>query len=52
MPTRLAQAMAVVHEAMSSGKSIRLWIRTSPLQNPPGCQSGDCRSFFGVTLLD
>ena len=50
-PARVDQALQIVNAAITSGKRVRLFVWTGTSNNPSGCQTGDCRGFFGVELL-
>jgi hypothetical protein len=49
---QVAQAMAVVHTAQIAGKDVRLLFRADATENPPGCDSDDCRFFAGIGARD
>jgi hypothetical protein len=45
---QVEQAISMVHTSLTTGKFLRVRIKTSSTFNPPGCLTDDCRAFIAI----
>ena len=45
-------ALEIATSAITAGKLLTLWVKTSSTDNPSGCRTNNCRKLTGITLLD
>ena len=48
----LEHARELASKAIASGKTLKLFARTSESYNPSGCASSNCRKLIGISLLN
>jgi len=43
--------LALANTAYALGDKLFVYYYTNSTQNPPGCQTGDCRGFYGLSMV-
>jgi hypothetical protein len=45
------QMLAVGNTAFALGKGVIVYYNADPSLNPPGCNTGDCRGLWGISII-
>ena len=45
------QILAIANTAFALGKPVWVYFNSSSADNPPGCNTGDCRGLVGVSMV-
>ena len=45
------RVIALASSASQQNKQVQIFYRTNPAENPPGCQTNDCRRLIGLVMI-